>query len=197
MTVPPRRRLWNGRGMDPQLIVRAQRGDERAFADLTAAIGGRMNRAAYGILRDRHLAEEAMQSALVRIWRKLPDLRDPAKFDAWSYKILVHACYAEARRARKNSLPFLYDDPAADDMRTVDDRDELDRAFRRLSLEQRTIIVLRHYLDLPPATVAQTLGVPVGTVHSRLHRALDAMRASIEADARTGAPSPTLGGAVR
>ncbi len=182
--------------MDPQLIVRAQRGDERAFADLTAAIGGRLNRAAHGILRDRDLAEDAMQAALLQIWRKLPSLRDPAKFDAWSYKLLVHACYAEAKRAQRNALPFLDDGTVADEMRTVHDRDELERAFRRLSLEQRTIVVLRHYLDLPPATVAETLGVPVGTVHSRLHRALDAMRASIEAEARQPMPSPTLDGAA-
>jgi RNA polymerase sigma-70 factor (ECF subfamily) len=171
--------------MDPQLIVRAQRGDERAFADLTAAIGGRLDRAAYGILRDRDLAEDAMQAALVQIWRKLPKLRDPSRFDAWAYKLLVHACYAEAKRARR-SLPDLLhgDTDGPDALDAVLDRDELERAFRRLSLEQRTVVVLRHYLDLSPDVVAETLGVPVGTVNSRLHRALDAMRASLEADAR-------------
>ena len=171
--------------MDRQLIVRAQQGDERAFADVTSAIGGRLDRAAYGILRDRDLAEDAMQAALVQIWRKLPTLRDPDRFDAWSYKLLVHACYAEARRSR-GALGTLVDDiPDRDDLGVILDRDQLERAFRRLTLEQRTVLVLRHYLDLPPETVAESLGVPVGTVHSRVHRALEAMRASLEADARS------------
>lgn len=171
--------------MDPRIIARARDGDERAFASLTEAIGGRMLRAATGILRDRDLAEDAMQAAIVRIWQKLPTLRDPARFEAWAYRLLVHACYAEARRARR-SLPETWHEvhDGEDGVRAVIDRDELDRAFRRLSLEHRAVLVLRHYLDLPPAAVAEALGVPVGTVHSRLSRALDAMRASLEADAR-------------
>ena len=179
--------------MDRQLIVRAQQGDERAFADLTSVIGGRLDRAAYGILRDRDQAEDAMQAALVRIWRKLPTLRDPDRFDAWSYKLLIHACYAEAKRSRRSLTADFADITQTDELGAVIDRDELERAFRRLTLDQRTVLVLRHYLDLAPETVAEALGIPVGTVHSRVHRALDAMRASLEADARpsraTAAPS--------
>jgi len=139
-----------------------------------------------------------MQAALVQIWRKLPRLRDPSRFDAWSYKILVHACYAEAKRARR-SLPDLIrgDWAGPDDLGAVIDRDELERAFRRLSLDQRTVVVLRHYLDLSPDVVADTLGVPVGTVNSRLNRALAAMRASLEADARPAQMPSIPGGAVR
>lgn len=90
--------------MDPQLTVRAQGGDEQAFADLTVAMGGRKYRTAYGILRDRGSAEAAMQAALVQIWRKLPKLRDAASFEAWSTKLLVHACYAESKCARGGLL---------------------------------------------------------------------------------------------
>jgi len=170
--------------VDRQLIVRAQQGDERAFADLVSAIGGRLDRAAYGILRDRDQAEDAMQAALVRIWRKLPTLRDPERFDAWSYKLLVHACYAEAKRSRRTLAADFDDIARPDELGAVLDRDQLERAFRRLTLDQRTVLVLRHYLDLAPETVADTLGLPVGTVHSRVHRALEAMRASLEADTR-------------
>ena len=109
--------------MDRQLIVRAQQGDERAFADLTSAIGGRLDRAAYGILRDRDQAEDAMQAALVRIWRKLPTLRDPDRFDAWSYKLLVHACYAEAKRSRGSLVADFDDIPRPDELGAVLDRD--------------------------------------------------------------------------
>jgi RNA polymerase sigma factor (sigma-70 family) len=180
--------------VDRQLIVRAQQGDERAFADLTSAIGGRFDRAAYGILRDRDQAEDAMQAALIRIWRKLPTLRDPDRFDAWSYKLLVHACYAEAKRSRR-SLTAEFDEVARpDELGAVLDRDELEHAFRRLTLDQRAVLVLRHYLDLAPETVADTLGIPVGTVHSRVHRALEVMRASMEADARPARTAATTSG---
>ncbi len=171
--------------MDQQLIVQAKGGDERAFADLTSEIGARLDRVAYGILRDRDMAEDAMQAALVQIWRKLPTLRDPDRFEAWSYKLLVHACYAEAKRSRRTIGGLVDEVPGRDDLGVVLDRDQLERAFRRLTLEQRTVLVLRHYLDLAPETVAASLGIPVGTVHSRVHRALDAMRASLEADARS------------
>ena len=180
--------------MDRQLIVRAQQGDERAFADLTSAIGGRLDRAAYGILRDRDQAEDAMQAALVRIWRKLPTLRDPERFDAWSYKLLVHACYAEVKRSRRSLAADFDDIPRPDELGAILDRDELERAFRRLTLDQRTVLVLRHYLDLAPETVAEAIGIPVGTVHSRVHRALEAMRASLEADARPARVDATLNG---
>lgn len=182
--------------MDRQLIARAREGDDRAFAELTTAIGGRLDRVAYGILRDRDMAEDAMQAALVQIWRKLPTLRDPDRFEAWSYRLLVHACYAEAKRSRR--MPRVTDDiPGRDEFGVVLDRDQLERAFRRLTLEQRTVLVLRHYLDLRPETVAQTLGIPVGTVHSRVHRALDAMRASLEADTRSGRVPATSNGGAR
>ena len=74
---------------------------------------------------------------------------------------------------------------AADELSTVVNRDQLDRGFRRLSLDQRTVVVLHHYLDMPLDQVAETLGIPVGTVASRLHYAMRAMRAALDADARS------------
>ena len=138
------------------------------------------------ILRDIDLAEDASQRALVAIWRDLPQLRDPARFDAWSYRLLVRACYAEGRRTRQWSpnirlLPA--DEPkVADGTSTVVDRDQLERAFRRLSMNHRTVVVLHHYLDLPLDQVAELVGAPVGTVASRLHYAMRAMRTAIDAD---------------
>src|SRR3972149_6738468 len=86
--------------MDPDLVIQAQGGDEEAFASLAVAAGDRLHAVAHRILRDIDLAEDATQQALLTIWRDLPQLRDPARFDAWSYRLLVRACYAEARRAR-------------------------------------------------------------------------------------------------
>ena len=87
--------------MDTELVVRAQRGDEGAFASLAVAAGDRLHAVAHRILRDIDLAEDATQQALLAIWRDLPQLRDPARFEAWSYRLLVRACYAEGRRTRR------------------------------------------------------------------------------------------------
>jgi RNA polymerase sigma-70 factor (ECF subfamily) len=177
--------------MDTEVVVRAQHGDEEAFASLAVAAGGRLHAVAHRFLRDIDLAEDATQQALLTVWRDLPKLRDPARFDAWSYRLLVRACYAEARRTRRSAsnlrlLPA--DEPmGADGLSTVIDRDQLERGFRRLSIDHRAVVVLHHYLDLPLSEVAAALGVPEGTVRSRLHHAMRAMRAALEADARPAA----------
>ena len=174
--------------MDPSLVVRAQNGDEEAFASLAVAVGGRLHAVAHRILRDTSLAEDATQQALLTIWRDLPQLRDPARFDAWSYRLLVRACYAEAGRTRRaaSNLRLLpaREPTEAGDLSTVVDRDQLERGFRRLSIDHRAVVVLHHYLDQPLDEVAETLGVPVGTVRSRLHNAMRGLRAALDADAR-------------
>lgn len=174
--------------MDTDLVVRAQHGDLGAFASLAVAVGDRLHAVAHRILRDIDLAEDATQQALLSVWQDLPQLRDPARFDAWSYRLLVRACYAEARHTRRSGsnlrlLPA--DEPmGADGLSTVVDRDQLDRGFRRLSIDHRAVVVLHHYLDLPLSEVAETLGVPEGTVRSRLHYAMRDLRAALDADAR-------------
>jgi len=174
--------------MDTDLVVRAQNGDEGAFASLAVAVGDRLHAVAHRILRDIDLAEDATQQALLNVWRDLPQLRDPARFDAWSYRLLVRACYAEARRTRRwapNLRLLTANEPmAADGTSSVIDRDQLERGFRRLSIDHRAVVVLHHYLDLPLEAVAETLGVPLGTVRSRLHYAMRGLRAALDADAR-------------
>jgi RNA polymerase sigma-70 factor (ECF subfamily) len=174
------------------LVDLARRGDEEAFADLARAVGDRLMAIAFRILRDVDRAEDAVQQTLVTAWRELPTLRDDDRFDAWLRRILVHACYAEARRKRRWSanvriLPA--DGPSGrDDIATVIDRDRLERGFRRLSPEQSAIFVLHHYVGLTLPEVAEELGVPLGTVKSRLHYATDALRAALDADSRPAVP---------
>jgi RNA polymerase sigma factor (sigma-70 family) len=174
--------------MDTDLVIRAQRGDTGAYALVATEIADRFLAVARRILRDIDLAEDATQQALLAIWQDLPQLRDPARFEAWSYRLLVRACYAEGRKERRwapNLRLLPADDPIADDgLSSVVDRDQLERGFRRLSVDHRTVVVLHHYLDLPLDRVAEIIGIPVGTAHSRLHHAMRAMRAALDADSR-------------
>jgi RNA polymerase sigma-70 factor (ECF subfamily) len=176
--------------MDVELVKRAQQGDEVAFASLAVAIGDRLHSIAIGVLRDVDLAEDATQQALLSIWRDLPQLRDPDRFAAWSYRLLVRACYAEARRERRWSPKLrLLDREAAggQELEDVVRRDQIERGFRRLSVEHRAVVVLHHYLDLPLRDVADTLAIPIGTVRSRLFYAMRGLRAALDADAGSAA----------
>jgi RNA polymerase sigma-70 factor (ECF subfamily) len=177
--------------MDTDLVKRAQRGDSEAFTSLATGLGDRFLAVSNRILGDIGLAEDATQQALLNVWRDLPKLRDPARFEAWAYRLLVRACYAEGHRGRlwaPNLHLLPVDEPmAADHTNSVIDRDQLERAFRRLTLKHRLVLVLHHYLDLSPDAIADALDVPVGTIASRMHYALRAMRRAIDADA---APTP-------
>ena len=177
--------------MDTDLVVRARRGDREAYAALATEIADRFLAVSRRILRDIDLAEDATQQALLSIWQDLPELRDPARFDAWSYRILVRACYAESRKHRRwtpNLRLLPADGPmAVDALNAIVDRDQIERAFRRLTFDHRAVVVMHHYLDLPLEQVAEALGIPLGTVHSRLHYAMRGLRAALDAEAR---PTP-------
>lgn len=174
--------------MDTSLVIRAQHGDRGAFGALVEQVGGRLHAIAYSILRDRELAKDVTQQALLDAWRELPALREPERFEAWTCRILVRRCGREAHRLGR-WLPSLIgpaDEPVApDEFAVLVDRDQLERGFRRLNVDQRAVLVLGYYLDMPLAQVADVLGVPLGTVSSRLHRALGIMRAALEADLRS------------
>jgi RNA polymerase sigma-70 factor (ECF subfamily) len=179
--------------MDEQTVTRAQHGDREAFADLVEAFGDRLHAVSQGILRDTSRAEDASQQALLQIWRDLPKLRDPSRFVPWAYRLTVRVCYAEAERTRRTmhaSIDELQRQPAAGDQTAwVADRDELERAFGQLSLDHRTVVVMRHYLGLPLEQIAEALAVPVDTVRSRLYHAMRGLRAAIEADERSDIPA--------
>ncbi len=168
------------------VVERAMRGDREAFGVLVGQTSDRLFAIATRILRDTHLAEDALQSALITAWRELPRLRDPDRFEAWSRRLLVHACYAEARRRRQwtgNIRVLSVDGPAGTDgLVSVADRDALDRAFRRLTVEQRAVFVLHHHVGLQLTEVAESLGIPAGTARSRLHYATRTLRSAVEAD---------------
>ena len=188
--------------MPRDLVERAMAGDHDAFSDLARDSIHRLYVIARLILRDDARAEDATQESLVAAWRRLAGLRDPDRFEAWLHRLLVNACYREARRGRRRGTIEVHIDLAAmaEGTRAIEDpamdlagRDELERGFRRLDVDQRAVLVMHYYLGFSLDEAAAALGVPQGTVRSRLHRAIRSMRAALEADARgavleTGGP---------
>jgi RNA polymerase sigma-70 factor (ECF subfamily) len=184
--------------LDRDVVERARSGDQDAFADLVHQVSDTLLGVARRILRDPALAEDVLQNALLTIWRKLPHLRDADRFEGWAFRILVHACYADAPRNQRwaATIRVLHPDIASgiDDIQTISDRDELEQAFRRLPLDQRAVFVLHHHVGLPLVVVAQTLGIPDGTARSRLHYATRSLRAAFQKaqatqDLREGRPA--------
>jgi RNA polymerase sigma-70 factor, ECF subfamily len=172
-----------------ELVDLAIRGDRDAFTALVSASIDRLFAAATLILRDRPTAEDAVQEALTRVWRDLPKLRDANRFDPWMHRILMRACYDQARARNRRRAEFTLlpaNEPTVNDQSgAIADRDALGRGFRRLSVEHRAALVLRHYSGLSVPDMATAMSVPLGTAKSRLHHAERALRAALEADART------------
>jgi RNA polymerase sigma-70 factor (ECF subfamily) len=171
--------------VDQGLVEQAQRGDREAYERLARASADRLYAVAYQITRDADQADDAVQQALVAMWRDLPSLRDPSRFDGWTYRLVTRASLQELRQRRRGNVRQVTvdDDPAeprdlASDVAT---RDELDRGLAALSPNHRAIVVLRHLIGLPIDEIAEVLDIPRGTVASRLHHATNALRAAIEA----------------
>ncbi len=182
------------RGATPvleELVVRAAAGDREAFAAIVRGVADRLFAVAWRVIRDADAAEDAVQAALIAAWDDLPTLRDPARFEAWAYRLTVRAAVREARRLRRpRAAVRLIDldggvnpDPSGG----MADRDEVARGFAGLTPEHRAVLVLRYYVGLTIPEIAESLGIPVGTATSRLHYGLREMRAALEADARLDA----------
>lgn len=172
--------------LEIELVRRAQTGDHDAFGALAQLNARKLYGVAIRILGSPHAAEDAVQDALVEAWQDLRGLRDPAKFGAWAMRILVRVAHRQASRTRGIAmLPFeTVTIPDRDQFASLADRDLVERAFRRVTLDQRTVLVLRYHLGLEPAEIAEVLGIAQGTARSRLHYALDALRGALDADAR-------------
>jgi RNA polymerase sigma-70 factor (ECF subfamily) len=169
-----------------ELVARARQGDHDAFEQIARSAVGRLYGTASVILRDREAAADAVQETLIAAWRNLPLLRDPEAFDGWLSRILIRNCY-RAVRSRRRVLEMHVkeiDAPVRSQEDRVGTMDQIDRAFSRLSPDHRAVLVLHHRLGLELQEAADTLGIPVGTAKSRLHRATSAFRAAFEAEDR-------------
>jgi RNA polymerase sigma-70 factor (ECF subfamily) len=175
--------------VDRGLVERARAGDQEAYELLVRQLTRPLFRVAHRILRDLDAAEDAVQRALLDIWRDLPRLKDLDRFDAWTYRLVVRASIDEARQRRRHAhveeLPP--EGPVTPDASAgLATRDALARAFDSLSPDHRAVVVLHHHLGLPLSEIATILGIPYGTVGSRLHHAVRRLRDALGAD---GAPS--------
>ncbi|MBA2719310.1 MAG: RNA polymerase sigma factor [Chloroflexi bacterium] len=181
--------------MHNELVERARTGDHDAFSVLVRAAGPRLLGAARLILRDTDRAEDAVQEALFLAWRNVRALRDPGAWDAWLYRLTIRACYHAAKSANRRAVVELHvvsplETGADPDFSTlVVERDRVGRAIGRLPVDQRMVMVLHFYLDLPLTDAADILEIPVGTVKSRLHRGLETLRTTMarEGDVPSGA----------
>ena len=174
--------------MQRELVARAIGGDHEAFTTLVDGSIDRLYAVASLILRDGDRAQDAVQEALVSAWRDLRSLRDPDAWDAWTYRLTVWACYRQARKDRRRTLVELHVTPdrepstSGDASTVLADRDRLERELGRLPIDQRAVIVLHFYLGLPLTEAAAILDIPAGTAKSRLHRGLQQMRSSMNAE---------------
>ena len=174
--------------MQTELVDQARRGDREAFSMLAGGAVDRLYGIARFILRDTELAEDATQEALVRAWRDLPSLRDVERFDAWLYRLIVRACadVGRDRRRWRAQIAVLPTEPAEPDRASeLADRDQLERGLRRLNVGQRTILTLHFYIGMSLGETAAALDIPIGTAKSRLHYAIEALRAAVAADERS------------
>ncbi len=161
-------------------------GDHGAFEALVLDRLPRTYRMALAILGSEADARDAVQEAWVSAWQHIGSLRDPQRFDAWLDQIVVNSCRSGLRkrgRVREIALDESFDvqasQPGPDD---ITEREALQRAFNRLSIEQRTLLVLHHLERRPLAAIAEVLGIPVGTAKSRLHTARAALERTLDDD---------------
>jgi RNA polymerase sigma-70 factor (ECF subfamily) len=182
------------RSADADLVRRAQQGEADAFDALVRSRLTRCYRIAWSILLNEADAADAVQDAFVLAWRDLTRLREPAAFDGWLNRVVVNAARTgRRRRTRLHEVtvavvadpPPQHGAPLGDpsDIRQVADADAIGRAFDRLTADQRAILILHHVEEQPVGLIARSLGIPEGTVKSRLHTARRALDAALEAEA--------------
>jgi RNA polymerase sigma-70 factor (ECF subfamily) len=167
-------------------VQAAAAGDDDAFEALVMDRLPRTYRMALAILGSDADARDAVQEAWVSAWQQLPSLLDPARFDAWLDQIIVNACRMSLRRrgrVREIALVEAFDvqapQPGPDH---ISEREALQRAFNRLSIEQRTLLVLHHLERRPLTAIAEVFRIPLGTAKSRLHTARAALERTLEAE---------------
>ena len=178
----------------PTLVSRAQAGDAEAYDALVRPRMPRLLRLAQSILGNEHDAHDAVQESCLRAWRELPRLRDPERFEAWLWQIVINGCRSAMRGRRRASVREIAVDQMpdgedlADATRPIADQlsaaDLIRRAFARLDVERRTILALHYVEERPITDIAALLNIPEGTAKWRLHAARAALERALEIERR-------------
>jgi RNA polymerase sigma-70 factor (ECF subfamily) len=166
--------------MDRELLLRARAGELEAFESIVLARGEPLFRTALAILGSEADARDATQETFIAAWRAIGGLRDLDRFDAWLGRALINECRTLMKkrgRIREIQAPTETADPSA-----VDRSREFDEAFARLSIDQRSLLVLHHMHGYDVREIAAWLGIPTGTVKWRLSRARRALKAELDRD---------------
>ena len=174
---------------EPALIERARAGDAAAFEALIAPRLDGLFRTAWGILGNEADARDATQEACLSAWRHLPRLRDAGSFDGWLSRVLVNSCRMLLRkrgRIREIAIGDDHDAPAPTwaEPTTFEESEAVLRAFDRLDVDARALLVLHHLQHEPLSRIAASLGIPIGTVKWRLHAARRALERALEGERR-------------
>jgi RNA polymerase sigma-70 factor (ECF subfamily) len=174
----------SGSASDGELAAAAKAGDRRAFAAQLRRHDDEMRRLAFRMLGDRDAMDDVLQNAYVNAFRALPQYREDAQFATWLYRITYNACIDELRRARRRPVPVANDEDAgqsaANPERDVTTADTVRTALAALPTDQRAAVLLVDGEGLDHDGAARILGVPPGTLASRLSRARASMRRTIE-----------------
>ena len=169
---------------EPDLVSQAQAGDKIAFGTLLGPLVTPAARLAYAMLQDRTEAEDVVQDAAIKAWRRLGNIRPGADFKPWFLAIVANQCRT-VRRTSWWSVLRLEHAPAAGRQSwepITDQGMDLRRALLALPPDQRTAIALHFYLDLPLDDVARVLGISVAGVKSRINRALKRLRPALASE---------------
>jgi RNA polymerase sigma-70 factor (ECF subfamily) len=139
------------------------------------------------LLGDEAEAEDAIQDTMEKAWLAWPKLRDPARFGAWFDRIVANVCHDRLRSRGKHRVLQLDETIAGhspgDPFRDALARDELGRLIRNLPPDQQIVVGLRFWRDMPLDQIADRLGLPLGTVKSRLHYAMRSLRQQLDRQA--------------
>lgn len=147
---------------------------ETSFTDFIESHLAGAYRLAAAIIGNHADAEDAAGAAILNAWKHWPRLRDQARAEAWFNRIVVNACRDHLRRQRRIAFPPVVDTAPGDE--PLAERDLVYGVLARLTLDHRVILVLRYYDDRPLADIADQLGIPLGTVKSRLNAASRSFR---------------------
>lgn len=164
------------------LVEAAKHGDEFAFEHLLEPLLDQAYRLANGLLHDHHAAEDAVQEAALKAWRKLPQLRPEGEMRPWFFAIVANECRSTKRSRWSSVIRSLLPEPAAapkDD--AIVEGIELRRALRAMDQDKRLVLILHWYLDLPVDEIAAVVGLSLRGTETRLLRATNELRKRMEA----------------